>query len=76
MANDSATYGYLSRGKLRVIQKDASGREVFSKTFSGPEIGQMVGMGLIGSGQQRQFILPSALPVETGSIEAKFTPDS
>ncbi len=76
MANDSATYGYLSRGKLRVIVRNASGREVFRKTFSGPEIGQTVGMGLIGSAQQRQFTLPTVLPPEAGSIEARFTPDS
>lgn len=76
MANDSSTYGYLSHGRLRVIARDESGREVFRETFSGPEIGQMVGMGLIGSGQQRQFTLPSALPQEAGSIEARFTPDS
>ncbi len=76
MANDSATYGYLSRGKLRVIERDASGREIFRKTFTGPEIAQMVGMGLIGSGQQRQFTLPSVLPLAGGSIDARFTPDS
>lgn len=76
ITNDSATYGYLSHGKLRVIAKDQSGREVFRKTFSGPEIGQMVGMGLINSGQQRQFTFPGALPPEASSIEARFTPDS
>lgn len=76
MANDSATYGYLSRGRLRVIGRDASGREVFRRTYTGPELGQMVGMGLIGSGQQRQFTLPGALPSGTGSIEARFTPDN
>lgn len=76
MSNESTTYGYLSRGRLRVIGRDAAGREVFRKTYSGPELGQMVGMGLIGSGQQRQFILPGALPPEARSIEARFTPDS
>lgn len=75
MVNDSATYGYLSRGKLRVIERDSSGREVFRKTYSGPEIGLLVGMGLVNAGQQRQFVLPSTLPAGAGSVEARFTPD-
>ncbi len=75
MANDSTTYGYLSRGRLRIIQRNAAGREVFRRTLTGPEIGQSIGMGLINSGQQRQFVLPGVLPIEAGIIEARYTPD-
>ncbi|MFT7359056.1 fimbria/pilus periplasmic chaperone [Parasphingorhabdus sp.] len=75
MINDSATYGYLANGKLRIIEKDVSGREIFRRTFSGPEISQTLGMGLISSGQQRVFTLSTILPQEGGVIEARFTPD-
>jgi fimbrial chaperone protein len=75
LANDSATYGFLSRGSLRIIERDRSGREVFRRTISGPEMGQTVGMGLIHSGQRRQFTLPAALPAEGALIEARYTPD-
>ncbi len=76
VANDSSTYGYLSHGKLRIIEKDAAGREVFRQTLSGPEIQQQLGMGLITSGQERKFTLAGVLPLAEGTIEAKFTPDS
>ncbi|MES2044425.1 MAG: fimbria/pilus periplasmic chaperone [Pseudomonadota bacterium] len=76
VANDSSTYGYLSHGKLRIIEKDAAGREVFRQTLSGPEIQQQLGMGLITSGQERKFTLAGVLPLTEGTIEAKFTPDS
>ncbi|MFA5964914.1 MAG: fimbria/pilus periplasmic chaperone [Sphingomonas sp.] len=76
VANDSSTYGYLSHGKLRVIEKDAAGREVFRQTLSGPEIQQQLGMGLITSGQERKFTLAGVLPLTEGTIEAKFTPDN
>ncbi|GAA0303010.1 hypothetical protein GCM10009087_11020 [Sphingomonas oligophenolica] len=76
VANDSSTYGYLSHGKLRVVEKDASGREVFRQTLAGPEIEQQLGMGLITSGQERKFTLAGVLPLPEGTIEAKFTPDS
>jgi hypothetical protein len=75
VANESLTYGYLSRGRLRIVQTDSSGREVFRETISGPEIQQALGMGLISSGQQRQFALPLVLPLEDGTIAARFTPD-
>jgi fimbrial chaperone protein len=75
LANDSATYGFLSRGSLRLIERDRAGREVFRRTLSGPEIGQSVGMGLINSGEQRRFALPSVLPLESGTIEVRYAPD-
>lgn len=74
VANDSATYGYLSRGKLRITGSDQSGKEVFRQTLSGAELQQSLGMGLIGSGQQRQFILPVVLPAEGRTVAAQFTP--
>jgi P pilus assembly chaperone PapD len=74
MANDSETYGYLARGSLRVVQKDGAGREVFRRTLSGPELQQMLGMGLIASGQERRFMLPISLPLETGAVAAIYTP--
>jgi fimbrial chaperone protein len=74
--NPSATHGYLSRGRLRIVQYDASGKEVFGKTMSGPEIQQTVGYGLIGAGQTRRVIVPVELPQQGGRIEAQFTPDN
>jgi len=75
IANASTTYGFVNRGTLRIIEKDKAGHEVFRRTFSSEEMEQLVGMGLISSGQQRQFALPSVLPLEEGVIEAKFTPN-
>lgn len=75
VTNDAAAHGYLSNGRLRIVQRDASGREVFRRTLPGPELQQTIGFGLIGSGQTRRVIIPVELPSDGGSVEAQFTPD-
>lgn len=76
VANSSAAHGYLSRGRLRVVQFGADGRELLSKQFTGPDLQQTIGYGLIGGGQTRRITLPVRLPQATGRIEAQFTPDA
>lgn len=76
VANASAAHGYLSRGRLRVVQFGADGREVFRKEISGPELQQTLGYGLIGGGQTRRMTLPVVLPQSDGRIEAQFTPEN
>jgi fimbrial chaperone protein len=75
LTNPSHAHGYLSAGRLRIIQKDASGKEVLRRTMSGPEVQQTIGFGLIGAGQTRRMMLPIELPVDGGTIEASFTAD-
>ena len=73
VTNSSNAHGYLSNGRLRIVQKDASGRQVFSRTLPGPEIQQTIGFGLIGAGQTRRVLIPLELPSEGGTVEAQFT---
>ena len=73
VTNSSAAHGYLSNGRLRIVQRDASGREVFRRTLPGPEIQQTIGFGLIGAGQTRRVLIPIELPTDGGTIEAQFT---
>lgn len=73
VSNDSATYGYLSDGRLRVVQKDASGRVIFTRTLANTEIQQSVGFGLVGPGQTRTIVVPLDLPSPTGALEVEFT---
>jgi P pilus assembly chaperone PapD len=78
VANASNTHGYLSRGRLRITEKDAAGKAVFQRTLPGPEIQQTIGFGLIASGQTRRIAVPIELPLTAaagGSIEAQFTSD-
>lgn len=75
LGNSSAAHGYLSSGRLRIIQKDAAGKEVFRRTLSGPEVQQTIGFGLVGAGQTRRVTVPVELPVDGGSVEASFTPE-
>ena len=75
LSNSSNAHGYLSKGRLRIIQRDASGKEVFRRTLSGPEVQQTVGFGLVGAGQTRRVLIPIELPVQGGSLEAQFTPE-
>lgn len=76
ISNSSTAHGYLSNGRLRIVQRDAGGREVFRRTWSGPEVQQTIGFGLIGAGQTRRVIIPVELPASEGTIDAQFTPDS
>jgi fimbrial chaperone protein len=76
VANASAAHGYLSRGRVRVLQFAPDGKEIFRKEISGPELQQTLGYGLIGGGQTRRMTLPMRLPQPGGRIEAQFTPDN
>ena len=76
VTNASNAHGYLSGGHLRIIEKDASGKEVFRRTLSGAEIQQTIGFGLIGGGQSRRVIVPVELPQDGGTVEAEFATDN
>lgn len=74
--NDSPAHGYLSNGHLRIVEKDGTGKQVFSKTLSGAEIQQTMGFGLIGGGQTRNVTVPVELPSAQGTVEASFSLDN
>ena len=74
LSNASRAHGYLSQGRLRIVQRDSAGKEVFRRTLSGPEIQQTIGFGLVGAGQTRNVQVPVELPQDGGSVEAQFTP--
>lgn len=75
VTNAAGAHGYLSRGRLRIVQFDAGGRELFRRQLSGPEVQQTIGYGLVGAGQTRRMTIPLELPQPGGRIEAEFTPD-
>lgn len=74
--NASAGHGYLSRGRLQIVQQDAGGAEIFRQDLSGPEIQQSLGYGLIGGGQSRRVTLPVPLPSAEGTVTVRYSADS
>mgnify|MGYP000013368209 FL=1 len=76
VGNDSTAHGYLANGRLRIVEKDAAGKQLFTKSLSGAEIQQSMGFGLIGGGQVRKVSIPVELPSAEGSVEASFTLDN
>lgn len=74
--NDSAAHGYLSQGRLRLVERDGAGREVLDRTLSGPEIQQTMGWGLIAPGQTRRLQVPVELPSADGALEARFSAEA
>ena len=66
--NSGRAHGYLSQHRLKIVEKDAAGAEIFSKMLSGGEFQQVVGYGLIASGQARTLLLPIDLPSRTGQL--------
>lgn len=75
VANGSSAHGYLSANKLRLIERDTSGKEQFRRTMSGPEIQQTMGFGLIGGNQMRKVTVPVELPLADGKVEASISPE-
>ncbi|MGE8132310.1 fimbrial biogenesis chaperone [Novosphingobium subterraneum] len=75
VGNASAVHGYLSGSKLRIVEKDAAGKEQFRRTLSGPEIQQTIGFGLVGGNQTRKVTIPVELPLAVGTVEATITPE-
>jgi fimbrial chaperone protein len=75
VANTGLNYDYLINGRLRLVQKDASGKEVFRKTLSGQEIQQTIGYGLVGPEVSRRIVTAIELPSAEGSLNVEFTPD-
>ncbi|MDF8335049.1 fimbrial biogenesis chaperone [Novosphingobium cyanobacteriorum] len=70
VSNTGTTYDYLSQHALHLVEKDAKGTEVFNRTVSGNEFAQLVGFGLVATGQQRSFTLPIELPTKDGTLTA------
>lgn len=75
LTNSSAAHGYLSNGRLRIVQRDAAGKEVFRQSLSGPEVQQTIGFGLVGANQTRRITVPLELPLDGGTVEASYTPE-
>lgn len=72
ITNTSNAHGYLSNGRLTISEHNAAGKEIYNKTFSGPELLQIVGFGLVGANSTRTITIPVELPEKGGSIDAKF----
>ena len=72
--NMGANYGYLADGQVRIVQKDASGKEVFRRVYSPAEVQQNLGFGLVPAGQKREMTLPIDLPTTEGTVDVDFTP--
>jgi fimbrial chaperone protein len=72
--NTGANYGYLADGQVRIVQKDATGKEVFRRVFSPAEVQQNLGFGLVPAGEKRQMTLPIDLPTAEGTVDVDFTP--
>ena len=70
VTNSGTTYGYLSQHKLRLVETDATGKQVFDKTISGNEFQQLVGYGIIATGQTRTITFPLDLPSGSGVLTA------
>lgn len=56
--NGGEAHGYISQHRLKITATDASGGEIFSKTISGAEFQQLVGYGLVATGQTRTVDVP------------------
>lgn len=73
-SNASNAHGFLADGRIRVVQTDTRGKELFRREFSAPEVQQAIGYGLMGAGQVRKLTLPLELPSSVGRIEVQYTP--
>lgn len=70
VSNSGTTYGYLSQHSLRIVETDSAGKQLFTRTVSGNDFQQLVGYGLIATGQTRTMVLPIELPSRSGTVTA------
>jgi fimbrial chaperone protein len=73
--NAGNNYDYLINGRLRFVQKNAAGTEIFRKTMNGQEIQQAIGFGLVGPEVTRRIVTSIELPSSEGSLNVEFTAD-
>lgn len=58
--------------ETRVIQTDASGREIFNETFGAARSVDLFGLGLVPPNSTRRFVLPIDLPASSGKVTIGF----
>jgi P pilus assembly chaperone PapD len=73
VSNSGSTYGYISQKSMKLVQTDASGKEVFSKSLTGSEIEQLVGYGIVAVNQTRTMVVPVSLPDSNGKLTASIS---
>ncbi|MFT3809660.1 MAG: hypothetical protein QM698_07050 [Micropepsaceae bacterium] len=54
--------------QLTIVQKNASGAEIFRKSFSTASSLELFGLGLVMPNSVRRFVLPVELPASSGTI--------
>ena len=74
--NNSNTHGYVSRGRLRILQRDAQGHEIFRRSYTPAENLQTIGFGLVAAGRLRRLPVDVDLPSGEGTVEAEYTPEA
>jgi fimbrial chaperone protein len=70
MVNPGNIHAYLSGARVQLEAKDASGKQVWTKTLQPEEFAQAIGVGLVQPGSTRRFILPIDLPEGGETITA------
>jgi hypothetical protein len=70
VANGGEAHGYISQHRLKISETNAAGAEIFSKTISGAEFQQMVGYGLVATGQTRTVTVPVESAPKGGTFSA------
>jgi fimbrial chaperone protein len=73
--NTGDNYDYLINGRLRFVQRNAAGQEIFRQTLTGEQIQQQIGFGLIGAGVTRRIATTLELPSADGTLSVEFTPE-
>ena len=56
--NSGQAHGYISQHRIKISETNARGEDVFTKTISGAEFQQLVGYGLVATGQTRTVTVP------------------
>ena len=69
--NRSANYGYLSRGRFRLIETEG-GREVRRHSWSPAEMLQAAGVAIVGPDQRRRIAIPVEFASPSSQLRGEF----
>jgi P pilus assembly chaperone PapD len=74
VANEGATYGYVGRGRMTIVQRSPAGEEIYRESFDPDQIQQRMGLGIVPSGATRVLPIGQVLPSDQGSLSVEITP--
>ncbi len=75
ISNTGDAYGYVAYHRMTIVERDPAGRELFRQTYQPEQIQQVMGLGIVPSGQTRVLPIGVELPSADGQVSIEIAAD-